>query len=129
MEPTKLQIPKKDDINRLIKQSYGDNGFVLLSLCSFIEAYIRQNFPDYSYKENSTIEDSGSFAKLLRVLEDYEAPFQRNWTLHNLYNNLINIHKKYANGVRHNFSEIDNIILSNAIHKFIKFAIKYYLKG
>lgn len=125
MEPAKLIPPTKDEINRLIKQSYGENGFVLLSLCSFIEAYIRHNFSEYAYQEKKS-ENAGSFAKLLQTLEDYESPFQKNWKLHNLYNQLISIHKKYANSVRHDFAEIDNIVLSDAINKFIKFAKEHH---
>lgn len=42
----RLKPPSKENINRLVQQKKGDPSFLLVSLYSFIEGYIRDNFPD-----------------------------------------------------------------------------------
>ena len=121
MQPSKLKQPSSEDIQRLIKQQDGDSGFYLLSLFSFIEAYIRKNFDDYAYKENQN-EDKTYFPKLLRILEEFDSPFDRHSKYHYLNSDLISLYSKYANKVRHNFGVIEDITLASAVRKFLKFA-------
>lgn len=121
MQPSKLKQPSSEDIQRLIKQQDGDSGFYLLSLFSFIEAYIRKNFDDYAYKENQN-EDRTYFPKLLRILEEFDSPFDRYSKYHYLNSDLISLYSKYANKVRHNFGVIEDITLASAVRKFLKFA-------
>ena len=121
MQPSKLKQPSSEDIQRLIKQQDGDSGFYLLSLFSFIEAYIRKNFDDYAYKENQN-EDRTYFPKLLRILEEFDSPFDRHSKYHYLNSDLISLYSKYANKVRHNFDMIEDITLASAVRKFLKFA-------
>lgn len=121
MEPSRLNPPSKEEINRIIKQQNGDSGFYLLSLFSFIEAYIRHNFTDYAYRDNQN-EDKTYFPKLLRILENYDSPFDKKSKYHYLNSELISMYSKYANKVRHNFGEIEDITLASAVRKFLKFA-------
>ena len=121
MQPSKLIPPSQDEIKRIVKQQNGDSGFYLLSLFSFIEAYIRHNFTDYAYSDNQN-EDKTYFPKLLRILEDYDSPFDKYSKYHYLNSDLISIYSKYVNKVRHNFGEIEDITLASAVRKFLKFA-------
>lgn len=124
MQPTKLNPPTKEEINRLLIQQNGDSGFYLLSLFSFIEAYIRHNFTDYAYNDNQEDEKT-YFPKLLRILEESDSPFDRFSKYHYLNSDLISLYSKYANKVRHNFGEIEDVTLASAVRKFLKFA-KYH---
>lgn len=124
MQPTKLNPPTKEKINRLLIQQNGDSGFYLLSLFSFIEAYIRHNFTDYAYNDNQEDEKT-YFPKLLRILEESDSPFDRFSKYHYLNSDLISLYSKYANKVRHNFGEIEDVTLASAVRKFLKFA-KYH---
>lgn len=63
--------PSKENIDRLIKQSQGDPSFFLLCMYSFIESYIRQNFPDYKYKEGQNKEDKVYFWMLINAIKNY----------------------------------------------------------
>lgn len=121
MEPGRLVPPTREEINRLLQQQNGDNGFYLLSLFSFIEHYIRTNFKEFEYLDNS-YEDRVYFPKLLRTLENYDSPYDKFSKYHYLNSDLINLYSKYANKVRHDFGKIEDITLASAVRKFLRFA-------
>lgn len=125
MEPKRLTPPTEEEINRLLLQQKGDKGFYLLSLFSFIEHYIRNNFIELKYEENKNNETKVYFPRIIRTLEDFDSPFNSKSKYHYLNNDLINLYSKYGNKVRHDFGSIDDITLASAVKKFLKFA-KYH---
>lgn len=122
MEPKRLTPPTQEEIHRLILQQKGDKGFYLLSLFSFIEHYIRNNFMNLKYEENKNNENKVYFPQIIRTLEKFDSPFDPKSKYHYLNNALINLYSKYANKVRHDFGSIDDITLASVVKKFLKFA-------
>lgn len=121
---TKLNPPSQEEIDRLVSQQNGDTGFYLLAIFSFIEAYIRHNFEELKYSESKE-QEHVYFPKIIRTLENFDSPFDSHSKYHYLNNNLIALHTKYANKVRHDFAQIDNIVLASVVKSFLKFA-KYH---
>ena len=70
-ENIEISPPSKENIDKLVKQSQGDPSFFLLCMYSFIEAYIRQNFPDYNFKEEQNKEDKVYFGMLIKAIRSY----------------------------------------------------------
>lgn len=122
MNQKKLVPPSKTDINRLVNMSKGDSGFYLLSLFSFIEAYIRNNFSDCAYKDN--VGDKKYFRELISKLEEFDRCFKKipEQANYRLNKELIDFYTKYANKVRHTFATVDDNTLACVVKRFLQFA-------
>lgn len=113
-ENIKVSPPSKENIDRLIKQSQGDPSFFLLCMYSFIESYIRKNFPDYNFKEGKNKEDKVYFGMLIDAIQNYhfhkhpEGDKIYNQVRKNLYGNRRNLDNEQKSKIKKEVSRKKN---------------------